>query len=485
MSQKEFSLSQAKSLCWLRRDLRLEDNRALFSACHQPYPVLIAFVFDINILKPLKNKKDRRVVFISESLKCLDFKLKQKGSRLLTMHGDPVQLIPKLCKNLKIKQVFVNEDYESYAKKRDSLVRKKLEANKIQFHAFKDQVIFSGKEVIKNDATAYRVFTPYKKAWLKKLNSKDLKAFQPNFKKLLKYSLFKNEIKIKHLHNLKTIGFQKTDLPVLAGEIVGSQKLKDFSKKIKNYHKARDQFSIDGTSKLSVHLRFGTISIRKCVLLALKYKKYEGAKIWLSELIWREFYQMILDRFAYVEKKAFLKKYQSLKWPGNKKEFQAWCKGQTGYPIVDAAMRELNQTGYMPNRLRMITASFLIKDLLVDWRKGESYFAEKLLDFDKASNNGGWQWSASTGCDAQPYFRVFNPISQSKKFDPQGVYIKTWLPKLQSLTAKAIHFPIEANQLPDSFKLGVDYPFPIVNHKTQRQKAINLFKKQASQKKPF
>ena len=462
-----------KSLCWLRRDLRLKDNRALFSACLSPYPVVIAFVFDPLILKLLKNKEDKRVMFIFESLKYLNLKLKHKGSGLLILYGDPVQIIPQLCDKLKIQQVFVNQDYESYAKKRDFLVKQKLKKKGVDFYSFKDQVVFSGKEISKADGTPYRVFTPYKKSWLKKLSFKDLKAFNPNFKNLLKHSLTKNKIQ-----SLKNIGFKKTTLPVPAGELAALNSLKRFSKKIKNYHLLRDQFNLDGTSKLSVHLRFGTISIRQCVLFALKYKSYKGARVWLSELIWREFYQMILDCFNYVENKAFLKKYQNLKWPNNRAWFKAWCKAKTGYPLVDAAMRQLNQEGYMPNRLRMVVASFLTKHLLVDWRQGEAYFAKKLLDFDKASNNGGWQWSASTGCDAQPYFRIFNPISQSQKFDPKGIYIKTWLTELKILDTQAIHFPLKAKQLPPCFKLGKDYPFPIVDHKTQRQKAIRLFKNQ-------
>ena len=459
-----------KSLCWLRRDLRLTDNKALYSACKKSEKVYLVFVFDTNILKKLPNKKDPRVEFIFNSLQTLKQQLKKQNSQILILHGQAEKLIPDLCKNLNISAVFVNEDYESYAKKRDLTIKKQLKQKKINFHSFKDHVIFSS-DIKKSDDSPYRVFTPYKKAWLKKLKAQEhLKEYKANLKKLGKP---KNKKKL----SLKDLGFQKTKLDISAGEKPAQKQLKQFSQFIKQYHINRDYPYLNKTSLLSTHLRFGTLSIRSCARLALKQKS-KGSDIWLSELIWRDFYSMILDQFPYVEKKAFLKKYQNLKWIYSKRKFQAWSKGQTGFPIVDAGMRQLNQTGFMPNRLRMICASFLVKDLLIDWRKGEKYFAEKLLDFDLASNNGGWQWCAGTGCDAQPYFRIFNPISQSQKYDPKGNYIRSWLPELKHLNKKAVHFPADfLSELPKKFQLGKNYPFPLVDHQIQREKALKFFKK--------
>lgn len=470
------SFDYQRSLFWMRRDLRFYDNAALFHACKKSQFVLAGFVFDKNILTALKNKKDARVEFIFQSLKVLDKKLQTQGSRLFIMYGKPEKTIPDLCKKLKLSAVFTNEDYETYAKKRDASVKKALATLSVDFHSFKDHVIFSGTEIQKKDGTAYCKFTPYKKVWLKKLKTQPVKTYKTSLrKKWLPYNSFKKEWKPWKLENM---GFQSVKLPLKAGENQARQALKKFSKKINQYHKFKDYPRRKGTSRLSVHLRFGTLSIRECVLLALQNQQ-KGAEGWLAELIWRDFYQMILDRFPHVEQKAFVKKYQKIKWPNSKKFFTAWCKGQTGYPLVDAAMRELNQTGWMPNRLRMVTASFLTKDLLVDWRKGESWFAEKLLDFDKAANNGGWQWCASTGCDAQPYFRIFNPTRQSLLFDPEGYYIKKWIPELRKLNKVSIHFPQAATpqSLPKNFKLGRDYPCPIVKHEIQKQKILKLFLK--------
>ena len=468
------SIVYKKSLCWIRRDLRLHDNKALYEAILRSESVLICFVFDTKILNLLDDKKDLRVTFIYQSLKELDRQLKKKDSRLFVMYGDPTYQVPQLCQTLNLSAVFVNEDYESYSKKRDTIVKHKLSQIPVDFYSFKDHVIFNGSEIKKKDGTPYRVFTPYKKAWLKRLQKKDIKPYKIRLNKLLKQNEFQQYLSS---WNLKKIGFHLSALPYPAGVSAAQSVLKKFTKKIHSYHKTRDFPSLEGTSQLSTHLRFGTVSIRKCITLSLKSKN-KGHQTWLSELIWREFYQMILDQFPYVEKKAFLKKYQNIKWPYSQKRFQAWCKGQTGYPIVDAAIRQLNQTGYMPNRLRMLTASFLVKHLLIDWRKGEAYFEKKLLDFDKAANNGGWQWCAGTGCDAQPYFRIFNPITQSKKFDPKGLYIKKWIPELEFLNEKHIHFPQEwKKELPKTFKIGKHYPAPIVRHNIQRQKAIDLFLK--------
>ena len=464
-------MTYERALCWLRRDLRLTDNKALFSACEKSKQVFLTFIFDTNILNKLKNKKDRRVEFIFNSLQSINQHLKKQNSQILILHGKPLKLIPALCKNLNISAVFVNEDYESYAKKRDQAVKKKLNQQKTVFHSLKDHVIF-GSEIKKEDGSAYRVFTPYKKTWLKSLQTqKHLKKYQANLQKI---SLIQKRKQKKW--KLEDFGFQKTQLNIPFGEKAGKNQLKNFSQSIKHYHINRDYPYLNNSSLLSVHLRFGTISIRECIRFALK-KSARGSKAWLAELIWREFYSMVLDQFPFVEKTAFLKKYQNLKWNHSKTRFQAWRKGQTGFPIVDAGMRQLNQTGFMPNRIRMITASFLVKDLLIDWRKGEKYFAEKLLDFDLSSNNGGWQWCASTGCDAQPYFRIFNPITQSQKFDPKGAYIKLWVKELKDLNEKVIHFPLfYPKELPKNFQLGKNYPFPLVDHQIQKQKALKLFK---------
>ena len=344
-----------------------------------------------------------------------------------------------------------------------------MKKENIKFHSFKDHIIF-GSSILKKDGSAYRVFTPYKKIWLSQLKPKeDLKNYRADLKKVL-------SVKSKNW-TLKELGFSEVHHPYLsAGEKQAQKQLRKFSRYIHQYHQNRDFPYKNKTSGLSVHLRFGTLSIRSCFRLALKNKN-KGSQIWLSELIWREFYSMILDQFPYVEKKAFIKKYQSIQWNQNKKWFQAWCKGQTGFPIVDAGMRQLNQTGFMPNRVRMITASFLVKDLLIDWKKGEKYFAEKLLDFELASNNGGWQWCSSTGCDAQPYFRIFNPITQSQKYDSKGEYIKTWVKELKSLNTQQIHCPDQfQKEIP--IQLGKDYPFPLVNHKEQKKKILKKFKNQ-------
>ncbi|MCZ0931841.1 MAG: deoxyribodipyrimidine photo-lyase [Oligoflexia bacterium] len=462
-----------RSLCWLRRDLRLTDNRALFLACEKSKQVFLAFVFDINILNKLSNKKDLRVEFIFNAIQSINQKLKEQNSQVLILYGNPVELIPALCKKLKLSAVFVNEDYENYAKQRDQAIKKQLIRQQTAFHSSKDQVIFNGSEIKKEDGSSYRVFTAYKKAWLKKLKPKEhLKEYRANLQKL---SSTKNNRQKKW--KLEDLGFQKTELNISSGEKSAQIQLKKFSQSIRQYHTNRDYPYLNKSSRLSVPLRFGALSIRECVRFALKQKS-RGNEVWLAELIWREFYSMILDQFPYVEKKAFLKKYQNLKWSYSKKRFQAWCKGQTGFPIVDAGMRQLNQTGFMPNRIRMITASFLVKDLLIDWRKGEKYFAEKLLDFDLAANNGGWQWCAGVGCEAQPYFRIFNPITQSQKFDPKGAYIKSWVKELKNLNEKAVHFPMTCpTELPKGFQLGKNYPFPLVDHKTQRQKALKFFKK--------
>ena len=397
----------------------------------------------------------------------------KQGSKLLVLAGDPSVLIPELASDFKVNAVFCNHDYEPYAKNRDAKVVKQLSKNGIQFHSFKDQVVFEKQEILNLSGGPYKVFTPYSRAWIKKLESNRnqfLARYDGNLKHLMP------EAEIHALQKWKSTnffeqGFLSQKLWIPAGEKAANRSLKKFKDSIFNYHTTRDFPAIDGTSILSPHFRFGTLSIREAVRFC--YENYSaGTKVWLNELIWRDFYQMILDQFPHVVGYAFKPEYDALKWNGSEANFQAWCEGRTGYPLVDAAMRQLNETGWMHNRLRMITAMFLTKDLLVDWRKGEAYFALKLLDFDLASNNGGWQWSASTGCDAQPYFRIMNPISQSEKFDEAGSFIKKFVPELSKVKGKAIHWPHD-----DGLFAAPDYPAPIVDHKTQRELALKMFKK--------
>ena len=442
-------------LCWLRRDLRWTDHVALKQACERCESVAVVFVFDSTILEKLEDLADRRLTVIQKALEEVDQTLRKKGSRLVVMHGDPVQEIPKLVKKLKVNAVFTNEDYESYAKNRDEAVRKTLESQGAGFFSFKDQVIFSGSEVLKGDGTPYQVFTPYMRLWKKTFKKNMADEQKPNLKKLTPESGLSGTGK---LESLSKYGFQESEVLVPLGRSGALKLLKMFDDRLKSYDKDRDFPALRGTSKLSVHLRFGTLSVREAFRFCMD-KRNKGAEVWMSELIWREFYFMILDQFPHVEKEAFKKQYSKIKWPGTKAHFEAWCEGRTGFPIVDAAMRQLNDTGFMHNRLRMIAASFLVKDLLVDWRRGEAYFAKQLLDFDLAANNGGWQWSASTGCDAQPYFRIFNPDSQQKRFDPDREFLRQWVPEM--------------------FEDDGGYPEPIVNHKVQREKALKLFKQAA------
>ena len=461
----------SKALVWLRRDLRTYDHVALSEATHRSRESAVVFVFDTQILKKLKNDSDTRVQFIYDSVMEIDQELKKRGSKLILLSGDPIELIPELAKSLKVDAIFFNEDYTPYAKKRDATVIRKLKDQSIETEVFKDHVVFNGKEVLKKDQSPYTVFTPYKKAWLGLLQQEDYQEHTVQSKWMPSGSIPKKWLKFSH----KDLGFRETQLHFKPGQNEAKKSLKNFSDEMKNYHENRN-FPEDehGTSRLSPHLRFGTISTRHCVREALS-QNTKGAQTWLSEIIWREFYQMIIDHFPYSAKSSFKPKYDQIKWPGKLSHFKAWCDGMTGYPIVDAGMRQLNSIGWMHNRVRMITASFLIKDLLIDWRKGERYFAEKLLDYELGSNVGGWQWSASTGCDAAPYFRIFNPITQSEKFDPEGHYIKKWVPELEPFSSKYVHAPWEADQYPLGFNLGKTYPKPLVDHKEQRKKALKLY----------
>ena len=457
------------SLVWLRRDLRLVDNRALAAAGKASRKVALVFVFDTNILNQLNDSRDRRVSFIYDSVVELSKELEKKGSQLIVRHGDPVVEIPKLVKTMGASSLYYNEDYENYAKTRDKKVAAAVTKLGSEVQAFKDHVIFCRDEVTKPDGQPYRMFTPYKKAWIKKFSESDVSPQRSKCKFYEKKDVSKLNDKV----DLKKLGFEHANqyFPFQKpGRKEGLKALSNFLKEIANYDKNRDYpHLIAGTSGLSVHLRFGTVSIRECVR-ACKATRSKGAHTWLSELIWREFYSMILDQYPHVETECFKQQFNKITWRNSSKLFKAWCVGRTGFPIVDAGMRQLNETGWMHNRVRMITASFLVKDLLIDWRKGEAYFAEKLLDFELASNNGGWQWCASTGCDAQPYFRVFNPSLQSKRFDPEAVYIKTWVPELKDCEIKDIHNP-ENSQL----HRKSSYPKPVVDHATQKMRALELF----------
>ncbi len=433
LSELSTIVSPHISLFWFRRDLRLTDNAGLYHALKKESSVLPIFIFDTEILNKLEDKKDRRVEFIHQSLTQLKEELERAGSSFLVLHGDPVEIYSIL----KPKAIYCNHDYEPYATTRDSEITRLLMERGIEFHSFKDQVIFEKEEITKDYGAPYTVFTPYSRKWKSKLNEFYLKSY-PSEKRLA------NLVKLSPLAfpSLSQIGFEKTDSTFPERKIP--------LKIIENYNTTRDYPSVNGTSRLSVHLRFGTVSIRKLASIAVQKNE-----TWLNELIWREFYQMILWYFPQVENEPIKSAYQFIEWRNDESEFEAWCKGRTGYPIVDAGMRELNQTGYMHNRVRMIVASFLTKHLLIDWQWGATYFAKKLLDFDLAANNGGWQWAAGCGCDAAPYFRIFNPSLQTMKFDHAMKYIKKWMPEFDSST----------------------YPKPIVNHEFARRRVLAAYKK--------
>ncbi len=405
------------------------------------------FIFDTNILDKLEDKQDARVEFIHNSLQAIHQEVQKFGSTLIVKIGEPKQIWKNLITQYDIDQVYTNHDFEPYALERDETIKQLLLENNITFHSFKDHVIFEKDEVLKDDGSPYTVFTPYSKKWKKKLETKIVKEKGKQISYYLqsypneKYFHQFYQTKILALPSLKDVGFQKTAIEIPSTTV--SRAL------IKNYAETRNFPAINGTSKLGIHFRFGTISIReKARKAALLNETY------LNELIWRDFYAMILSHFPHVVKNAFRKKYEFVQWRNNEDEFRQWCAGQTGYPIVDAGMRELNTTGHMHNRVRMITASFLTKHLLIDWRWGEAYFAQKLLDFDLASNNGGWQWAAGCGTDAAPYFRIFNPYTQQTKFDKEFKYIKKWVPEYGT----------------------TEYIEPIVDHKVARERCLATYK---------
>ncbi|MFP5385960.1 MAG: cryptochrome/photolyase family protein [Bacteriovoracia bacterium] len=452
------------SLCWLRRDLRLHDHAALSASLAEGETTLV-FIFDTQILGHLTDKSDRRITFIIQSLMEMEKEVHKYGSSIIIRYGDPIHEIPKLARELKVKKVHCNRDYEPYAKKRDNEIEEILTTQGIGFYHYKDQVIFEKHETQKNQGGIYQVFTPYKNKWLKVFeeSGKNVSDYECRLKNLRKFTNKKN---ILEKDWYRETGFVKNPPLLEGGTKAARERLKIFETKIKEYDHDRDFPAIQGTSLLSVYIRFGNISIRD-MLRAGSSHKNEGAKTWIIELIWRDFYQMILDAYPEVEKVAFNPAYRKINWRGNEKNFIAWCEGRTGYPLIDAAMRCLNDTGLMHNRLRMIVASFLTKTLLINWQKGERYFASALLDYDLAANNGGWQWAASTGCDAQPYFRIFNPYSQSKKFDPEGKFIRKWVPELAHLSNKEIHEP--------NSSIAPDYPKPIVNYQLNRERALLMY----------
>ncbi len=467
---------------WFRRDLRAFDHAALHHALKSSKLVYCAFIFDSDILAGLP-PEDRRVHFIHASLLELDRELRQMKGALLVRHGPAAATITALAAQLEVDAVFTNNDYEPQAIERDAEVAASLQAAGRRFASFKDQVIFEKDEVLSLAGRPFSVFTPYKNAWLKQLEQ-DPSCLAPWHTEPDAAALAAPRAG-EAIPSLDALGFGAAAgqaLPVAAGMAGATALFDDFTSRIASYKEARDYPGVKGPSYLSMHLRFGTISVRYLVRTALALMASgaggEGAPVWLSELIWREFYAMILFHHPQVVGHAFKPAYDAIEWeagPQAEAHFAAWCEGRTGYPLVDAAMAQLNQTGYMHNRLRMVTACFLIKDLGIDWRWGEGYFARHLNDFDLASNNGGWQWAASSGCDAQPYFRIFNPITQSEKFDPQGRFIRRYLPQLQALSDQEIHAPwlVPALLLEQKgIKLGRDYPEPLVRHDEARLRTL-------------
>lgn len=429
---------QPVSFFWFRRDLRLQDNAGLYHALKSGLPVIPLFIFDKNILDQLENKSDPRVTFIHQSIIHLKHQLNELGSDLVVLYDTPDNAWKTLFEEYTIKNIFTNRDYEPYAKQRDSVLSQMAAAKGCTWNDYKDQCIFERDEVIKDDGTPYTIFTPYSKKWKAKLDAFYLKTF-PTEKH---FSSLNRTNATSVLPSLAQMGFKESNTVFPSVEVPQSV--------IKNYTLNRDFPSIQGTSHLGIHFRFGTISIREKANKARQLNE-----TFLNELIWRDFYMMILDHFPQIgEGKAFKPQYDFIRWRNEEKEFALWCEGKTGYPIVDAGMRELNATGFMHNRVRMIVASFLTKHLLIDWRWGEAYFAEKLLDYDLSANNGGWQWAAGCGTDAAPYFRLFNPTLQAQKFDPQQQYINQWVPELNT----------------------PEYPKPMVEHAFARNRCLEIYK---------
>ncbi len=443
------------SIFWHRRDLRLHDNAGLYYALKGPYPVLPLFIFDTQILDRLEDKADARVEFIHQHVSALSKQLASMGSALHVAHGKPEEVWAKLLQQYSIGAVFTNRDYEPYARERDEKVGQLLTLHGIPFYTYKDHVIFEEQEIVKDDGKPYTVFTPYSRKWRAKLTSQPQRAAaDPSSSFYLKsypteryFSRFWRTMPLP-VPSLEAMGFTRANIPFPPVQV--AQGL------IRQYDKTRNFPAVNGTSRLGVHFRFGTISIREKARHAIKLND-----TYLNELIWRDFYAMILANFPHVTTQAFKPEYDLIEWRNDEREFQLWCEGRTGYPLVDAGMRELAATGYMHNRVRMVTASFLTKHLLIDWRWGEAWFARKLLDFDLASNNGGWQWAAGSGTDAAPYFRVFNPLAQQEKFDPESAYIRRWVPEYRTAA----------------------YPKPIVEHQWARARCLDAYRRVLQQAK--
>ncbi len=441
------------NIFWFRRDLRLKDNAGLYHALKSDIPVLPIFIFDKNILERLEDRTDARVTFIHQTLATLKKELAALGSSLLIKYGTPKMVWEEILEAYNVKSVFTNRDYEAYALERDGMIKELVENNGGTFHTFKDHVIFEKEEVLKKDGLPYTVFTPYSRIWKAKLLEKMVAVEAANgqtqdlsyyFKSYPNEKYFTNFYQTNPLPapTLQEMDFEETSIEIPDQTVTRGL--------IRNYDQTRNFPAIaGGTSKLGIHFRFGTISVREKARHAQQLNE-----VFLNELIWRDFYAMILAHFPHVANGAFRKKYENIPWRNNEREFKKWCEGKTGYPMVDAGMRELNATGFMHNRVRMVTSSFLTKHLLIDWRWGEAYFAEKLLDFDLASNNGGWQWAAGCGTDAAPYFRIFNPTSQMQKFDKELKYVKKWIPEYETTA----------------------YPSPIVEHKFARERCLATFK---------
>ncbi len=481
--------SLAAALVWFRRDLRASDHAALYHALRAARRVWCVFVFDRDILDPLLeqgSRADRRVEFLHDSVRALDVELRAlaarsgaEGGGLIARHGHAAIEIAQLAQALQVQAVYANHDDDPDALARDARTRGALADLGIALHTAKDHVVFERSELLTGSGTPYNVFTPYKNAWLAKIDAFYLGAY-PVARHAGALAAPPAQ---EPLQSLESLGFERTNLHALGldgGSEHGEALLRDFLTRIDHYDTARDFPALKGPSYLSVHLRFGTLSVRTLAREAWlrMHAGSRGAGVWLSELIWRDFYHQILHHHPHVVDSAFRPAYDALRWEHGKAadaHFDAWVAGRTGYPLVDAAMAQIAQSGYMHNRLRMVAASFLVKDLGIDWRRGEAYFARQLNDFDLAANNGGWQWAASTGCDAQPWFRIFNPVTQSRKFDPQGRFIRRYLPQLAALPDAAIHAPWLARPADleaAGVELGVTYPRPIVDHAEARKQTL-------------
>ena len=488
-----------KGMMWFRRDLRIDDNAALYHALRDCRQVVCVFVFDRAILDPLP-RVDRRVEFIRESLAELDAELRALGSGLIVRHAVAEDEIAQLASALEVQAVFANRDDEPDALARDAKVLGALANAGVTFQTYKDQAIFERDEVLTKADQPYSVFTPYKRAWLAKVDEFFLKPYP-----VRRYADALAPVPAayrKAVPTLSDIGFEKSNLAELeipTGSLGGAVLFEDFLQRIDRYREARNYPAVRGPSYLSVHLRFGTLSIRQLAGMAhqLSLQGDQGAATWLGELIWRDFYFQILAHHPRLaeggESRSFRPEYDKIQWHHGKHAdmlFDAWCTGQTGYPLIDAAMAQINQSGYMHNRLRMVVASFLCKDLGLDWRRGERYFALHLNDFELSSNNGGWQWASLSGCDAQPYFRIFNPVTQSERFDPEGKFIRRYLPQLAKLPNALIHSPWTAKPLElaaAEVELGKNYPEPIVDHAEARERTLQRYAvaRNALQEKPL